>query len=840
MIGITLEQSGRDIRHSLRTLGRAPAFTATVVLILGLAIGMTSAMFTVFHALLLRELPIREQDRVVTLTGAGKGLAATEFPLLVDQFHRYQDATRALSSVAGYAHFGAYAFPLRDGDRPLDLKVSGVTGNFFDVLGTRPVLGRLLRPDDDRPWGPVDETTGDYNIVISWNTWQSVFGGDSAIIGHRLHAPTIRWEPVIVGVAPPGLDFPRGVDYWIPANYPGLDLIGRLSPGSNIDAARQDYFNFIDTDPGYLELGQHTLTARVDLLTESIVGDVRPALLALTAAVALLLLLACVNIGNLVLVRAAGRVREFSIRRALGAASSRIVRELLAENAVLGIGGGLVGLLLARALLVVLPRIAPDGLPRIDMIGEAGTPFGIAALVTIATLLLFGLLPAIGTLRFDLSSPLRSDERSGTEGRRLRRLRMGLVASQIALALVVLAGAGLLVRSFARLAGMDFGYRTDRLSVMTIALPFDRYLRECNGPASPDDSAATEAVSRCTDQRVFGLHDRIESMFARMPAVAHASSILVQPFLGPSVFMTRVEADHQGQTEGDANPWVAFEAVGPDFFETMGLPLVRGRAFTAADRDGAAGLAIITQGVARALWPGQDALGRRYHPRGNTDPSAEVTIIGIVPDVHYRQHRVTTPTIYRPYRQMMAQGTFIVRTRGSLRTTLPGIQAGLHDIDSALDVSKAETMDELIAPELAEPRLEALLLAAFAITAVVLAAIGLYGIMAQTVAQRRRELGVRMVLGATAAQLRTMMLRQAAIITAIGGVAGLAGALAGSRMLSAVLFRVSPTDPATLLAISLLLAAVALLAAWIPARRATRIDPASALRTQWTNAHHHR
>jgi predicted permease len=387
---------------------------------------------------------------------------------------------------------------------------------------------------------------------------------------------------------------------------------------------------------------------------------------------------------------------------------------------------------------------------------------------------------------------------------------------------------------------MDFGYSTDRLSVMTIALPFDRYLRECNGPASPDDSAATEAVSRCTNQRVFGLHDRIESMFARMPAVAHASSILVQPFLGPSVFMTRVEADHQGQTEGDANPWVAFEAVGPDFFETMGLPLVQGRPFTAADRDGAAGLAIITQGVARALWPGEDALGRRYRPRGNTDPSAEVTIIGIVPDVHYRQHRVTTPTIYRPYRQMMAQGTFIVRTRGSLRTTLPGIQAGLHDIDSALDVSKAETMDELIAPELAEPRLEALLLAAFAITAVVLAAIGLYGIMAQTVAQRHRELGVRMVLGATAAELRTMMLRQAAIITAIGGVAGLAGALAGSRMLSAVLFRVSPTDPATLLGISLLLAAVALLAAWIPARRATRIDPASALRSQWTNAHHHR
>jgi predicted permease len=439
---------------------------------------MTSAMFTVFEGLLLRKLPITDQERVVMLEGAGKGAAANEIPVNLEQYLRFRDQTSTLTDVAGFAHWGVFAFALRDGERPLLMRQSAVTGNFFQVLGVDPALGRLLEPADDRAWGPLDANAGDFNIVISYNAWRRVFGGDPDIIGHRLDMPVNNWDPVIVGVAPPGLDFPRGVDYWIPANYVGMNLIGRLLPGATVEAARVDYFNFIDNDPDYAVLGPHTLTASVQPLAEAIVGDVRPALLALTAAVGLLLLLACVNIGNLLVLRAAGRVRELAIRRALGAGSLTIVRELFAESALLAVAGGLVGFGLARFFLKVLLRLAPDVLPRSDVIGAAGAPLAIAAGVTLLTLLLFGLLPAIGSLRFDLSSPLRADARAGTEGRRLRRLRQVLVASQIALALVVLAGAGLLVRSFARLAALQLGYPTEQLSLISVAPPYDRYVQD--------------------------------------------------------------------------------------------------------------------------------------------------------------------------------------------------------------------------------------------------------------------------------------------------------------------------------------------------------------------------
>jgi predicted permease len=339
-------------------------------------------------------------------------------------------------------------------------------------------------------------------------------------------------------------------------------------------------------------------------------------------------------------------------------------------------------------------------------------------------------------------------------------------------------------------------------------------------------------MNRCTQLRIFALHDQAEARLTALARVVGVSSILVPPFLGPSVFMTKVVSDRQTQNDGVDNPWFGFDAVGPDFFRTFGLPILQGRAFTSADRDDAPGVAIVTEGVARHLWPGEDAVGRRFGGLGVSDPDSLVTVVGVVPDVHYREHRLPTPTIYRPYRQTYAQGIFTVRTRGTLQTVLPELRAAMHDIDPELMITKAETMDELIAPELARPRLEMLLLSAFALTASVLAAIGLYGIMAQAVAQRNRELGVRMALGATAEQLRRMVLRQAIAITLAGSVAGLAGALAGSRVLKSLLFQVSPADPATLVGVSILLLAVALLASYLPAHRATRIDPAAALRTE--------
>ncbi|MBI4499900.1 MAG: ABC transporter permease [Gemmatimonadetes bacterium] len=820
----------RDLAHALRSLRRTPALIVTIVLVLGLGIGMTTAMFTVFQSIVLRKLPVQEQDRLVTLTGMAKGAGAREFPLGVTQYRRFRDQTRALSGVTGYAHWGAFSFPLNDGDRPLVFKGSAVTANFFDVLGVQPVVGRFFTRDDEREWG-MAANSGDLRMVLSYDAWRRAFRGDSAIVGRRLSMPVTKWAPLVVGVAPAGLDFPRGVDYWMASAYQGLDLVARLAPGSPAEAARVEYFNFIDNDPEYAELGPHTLGAQVHPFAESILGEVRIPLMVLTVAVGLLLLLACVNVGNLLLLRAAERVRELAIRQSLGASSLAIVRSLLVESGVLAVVGGAVGFVLSRLLLTVLLRLAPEGLPRVDMIRQAGAPIAVSTAVTVLTVFLFGLLPALGTLRFDLSSPLRADARGGTEGRRLRRLRQGLVSSQIALALVVLAGAGLLMRSFSRLVNLDLGYPTGRLSIIGISPAYDRYLRQCGGPVPSADSVATRRVDQCVDQYVFALHDRAEERFRSIPEIRSAATAQIVPFLGPSVFMTKVIADRQTETEGGANPWVAFESIGPDYFRTFQVP-VRGRSFNAADRENSMLVGIVTEGIARSLWPGEEAIGRRLHTPGATAPESLITVVGVVPDLHYREYRVSTPTLYRPYRQCCPQGAFAIRTRGSLAAALPSIRAAVRDIDPEVVVTKAEAMDDLMVPQLAQPRLNTVLLLAFALAALLLAAIGLYGIMASAVSQQTRELGVRLALGATPDRLRKMVLGQALAVTGGGAVVGLLAALAGTRLLTSMLFEISPSDPVTLIGVSVLLLSVALLAAYLPARRATKIDPARALRAE--------
>jgi predicted permease len=828
MIDMLVERFTREVSAATRSLRHTPGFTISVILILGISIGMMSAMFSVFDALLLRGLPVADPERVVRLVGMDRATPNTELAVGLESYRRFEDETQTLSSVAAYAHYGTVAYAIRDGDRRLDLRQAAVTGTFFDVLGARPMLGRLLVREDDRPWGPDGANTGDYNIVLSYGAWKRDFSGERNVIGRRLQTADVDWNPVIVGVAQPGLDFPRGADYWIPANYGTLRLIGRIAPGATAEAVRVEYANFLATDPIHGDIRE---TTSVQPLREAMVGDVRPSLIAMVVAAGLLLLLACINIANLLVLRSAGRVRELAVMRALGADSPTIVRHLFAECAILAVGGGALGFWLARLLLQAFLLVAPTTLPRTDVVAETGVPLAVAASVTLLTLLLFGLLPAVGALRFDLTSPLRSDGRSGTGGRRLRRLRHGLVASQIALALMVLAGAGLLVRSFARLAHIEFGYRTDQLSVIHLAPPYDRYVEDCGGNLPGLDSVAGAQAYRCYQERKFALHDHVEARLTVLRDVRSVSSSLLPPFMGPSVWSTKVIADHQAGTDGSQNPWVGIDGVGPAYFETLQLPILEGRAFTSADREGAPRVAVVSESVARTLWPDQNALGRRFNPARFPQADSQVTVVGIVPDVHYREHRTSTPTIYQPFRQSNAQGTFVVRTQGPLSAALPHISSTIAQIDSEIVVTSAKTLDELVAPHLSQPRLHALLLSVFGLTALVLAAIGLYGIMASAVAQRTRELGVRVALGATATQLGRMVVREAGNVTLIGAIIGLAGAFAGSQLMRALLFEVSPVDPLTLIIVSTTLLAVTLLAAYLPARRAAKIDPAITLRS---------
>ena len=817
-----------DLRYALRALRRTPTFTATAVLILALGIGTASAMFTVFQSVVVRRLPVQNPDRIVELSGVAKG-AARELPITLDPFRRFRQENRTLQSVGGFAHWGAVAAPVTDGDRQLLLRQATVTGNFFQVLGAAPILGRLLRPEDEREYGPNATNANALVAVISYDAWRRSFGGDSAVIGRHLRLPDMKWNPTIVGVAPPGLDYPCGAELWTPNVYAGgMDLVARLAPGATLNAARADYLAFVKRDPDYLKAGlADHIGARAEPLERMVLGDVQTALITLTTAVGVLLLLACVNIGNLLLLRAAGRTREVAVRRALGAGSADIVQQLSAESAVLGIGGGVLGFGLAQVLLSMFLRLAPAGLPRLDLVRIAPAPLAIAGAATVLAVLLFSLLPVVSTVRCDLSSQLRADARSGTEGRRLRAVRRTLVASQIALALVLLSGAGLVVRSFARLSGLDMGFATSHLSVLGVSMPWDKWVASCGGAPPQADSAAANRFRKCMDGWRFQFHDQLVTGFRAIPGVEKASPVAVPPFLGSNVFMTRLIAAGQSEGESSANPWVGMDFVGPEYFDAIGLPILRGRGFTDADREGSPNVAVVTQTIANRFWPGEDPIGKQVRQAAG---SPVITVVGLVGDFHFREHRQATPMLIRPYRQDFAQGNLVIRTQGALATLLPAIRKAVQAVDPDAALVEARTMDEVIAPQLAQPRLNALLLSAFAFAAVLLAAIGLYGIMASAVSHQTRELGVRLALGATPDRLRAMILRQAWTVAGAGALTGLLGALAGSRLITSMLFEVTPTDPLALLGACGLLLAVALLAAYIPARRATRVDPMVALR----------
>jgi len=635
----------------------------------------------------------------------------------------------------------------------------------------------------------------------------------------------------VVGVAPPGLDYPRGVEFWLASEYGSLDVVARLAPNATAGSARDEFQAFLANDPDVTRyIGANTLGAQVHTLTEMVVGDARPAVIMLTAAVALLLVLACTNVGNLLLLRAAGRVREMAIRRAIGASLRDMVRQLLTESVLVAAAGGVLGVVLARVLLDTLVRLAPNGLPRTDLIALAGTPLLVGALVTGVTVLLFGVVPSFAAVRFDLSSPLRSDTRSGTEGRRLRSVRQLLVASQIALALVVLAGAGLLVRSLARLTSLDMGYAPEHLTMLDFSLPWGQYAGDCK-PKGALAAADSARWSRCADETNFAAHERVMANLRQLPGIESVSPEAVPPFLGSNVWMGRFAAEEQTDAEARANPWFAFDAVGPDFFHALGVPLVDGRAFTDADREDAPRVAVITERVARTLWPNQSAVGKRLRQGEDHTPDSLITVVGVARDFHYRLYRETTPTVFRPYRQVLAQGYLLVRAHGA-PIAAAVLRRAVESAGGGATFITATAMDDLIAPELATPRFDALLLSIFAVAAIVLAAVGLYGIMASAVTQQRRELGIRMALGATAADVRTMVLRQALIVAGLGTLVGLVGATVGARLLTSLLFGTAPFDPVTLAAVSMLLLLVSAGAAYLPARRATAIDPASALRAE--------
>ena len=799
-----MNQLAQDIRIAIRSLRRAPALACVAILTLGLGIGLATAVFTVADALLLRRLPVRDQDRVVVLWPETRD--HHRWGLGLDEAREFARRTSALDEVAFFSYYGALAKPIREGDGVSRLRRAQVSGKFFDVLGAHPALGRVLHPSDDVIGAaPV--------VVLSYAAWRRRFGGTNDVLGRRIQTHDDGLTYTIVGVMPQGLDFPKGTDFWAPVaastspagiRYFSPELLGRLAPGATAGRARDELSAFLSRPDARDKV--HEMSGVVQPLPQLILGETKPALFIFAAAAALLLLITCINVANLLLVSGLARTREFAVRSALGGSQRRIVAQLMTESALLATAGGALGVAVAALAVQSFILFAPAGVPRLDEIHLNATALAGAVAITALAMLLFGVAPAVTTSRVDLHQALRSDVRQ-SRSRRSRLVTEGLVIGQVALALLVLSSAGLIARSFIKLQGAHLSFEPSHLLIGELALPLDQY-----------DSEAKQLA----------MLDRLVPQLAALPGVQAVSPVVATPYVTGWSGAPAVEG--QSAEEMATNPILNMEVVTPNYFTTFGIPILRGRGFTDADRDSALAVTMVGQSTAQHFWPHGDAIGKHMLMGDDT-----LTIVGVVPDTRYHDLRDAPPSIYFPLRQSpfgFAPTVLAIRTTGPPGDMVPAIRRLIAETEPSLDLASAAPFEAYLAGPLAQPRLNALLLAVFAGAALALAAIGLFGVVATMVRLRTREFGVRMALGATATDVRRMVLKRGIAIAATGSALGLVGALITNRFLMALLYQVSPTDGATLGIVSGLLIAVATLASVIPARQATLVDPMISLRTE--------
>src|SRR6058998_831632 len=780
-----------DPRYALRSLSRAPGFALTAILTLALGIGLATAVFTVADALLLRRLPVRDQDRLVVLWGQAPD-RTYNYPFGLDDAREFALQTRSLERVAFFSYYGAGPKPIRDGDQISQVRRALVSGEFFDVLGARPVLGRAL--------GATDDVSGAAPVlVLSYGAWQRRFGGDPHVLGRQLLTYDDGVAYTIVGVMPQGLDYPRGTDFWapvVPSTVPkDLYVIGRLAAGRAAADARDELTAFFRR-PGGSRWGRD-LRGVVHTLPGLILGETRPALIAFAAAAGLLLFITCINVANLLLVRGLARVREIAVRSALGAGRGQVIVQLLTENALLALAGGALGLAVAAGAVRLFVAFAPAGVPRLDEIQVNATVLVGAVAITSIAMLIFALAPAVITSHVELERALRSDLRHSV-GRRSRRATEALVAGQLALALLVLSAAGLIARSLIKLERADLSFEPSHLLIGDLTLRYDRF-----------DTAAKQRA----------LLERLLSQVRAVPGVRAASPVVAVPFSGSGGWDGKPQAEGQTAEQAAANPMLNMEVVTPDYFETLGILVRRGRVFTDADREGAPPVVVVSESAARHYWGSDDPIGRHLRMGANLERRA--TVVGVVPDTRYRDLRDARASVYFPLRQPFFPYTptnLAIRTSGPPAELVPTIRRVIGETAPSVALASAAPFGTFLEGPLAQPRLNALLLAVFAGAAVALAAVGLFGAMAAMVRQRRRELGVRMALGATAGDLRGMVMRRGLTIAGVGSALGLLGALLANRLLVTLLYGVTPTDLATLTAVTGFLIGIAALASFAPAQ----------------------
>ena len=808
---------GQDLRYGLRTLAKNPGFTAVAVLTLALGMGANTTIFSAINTTLLRRLPFPDPNRLVLVWETfGKGpnnwniVSAPNFWDFERQSHSFQGMAIFDSAGRGYNLSAA-------GTKQEPEQVSGlrVSAGFFPVLGVKPFLGRTFLPEE--------EIRGnDHEVVLSYGLWKHRYGGDRSLVGR-----TIRIDGedfTVVGVMPRDFAWqfwsgPRQL--WVPVGYTKTDYhrdensfiaFGRLKPSVTVAQARAEVEAIASRLVQQYPAEDAGMGATVMPMSDFGIEGLRATMLALVAAVGFVLLIACVNVANLLLARGAARQKEFAIRRALGAAASRMARQLLTESVLLALLGGAAGLLLAtwsNELLFHVFRLNNLHLPlrEVDSIRIDGRVFAFALLASCLTGVLFGLAPALGALHGDVNKPLQEGGRGSTQGGG-SHLRHALVASEVALALIVLCGAGLMIKSIARLLGVDPGLNPKNVLTMQMSLPQEDLY---TGPP--------ELPGFCRD---------LDEHVSAIPGVVSAGAIAHLPFEGNAGRGFQIE----GQPPADPGhlPGADYSVACPNYFRAMGIPILRGREFTHRDTLSSPGVIVINESMARYFWPKEDAVGRAIRLGGSDGP--RLTVVGVVGDVHYLGlDEPLRRQFFRPYTQaawpVMA---VVVRTISAPGAFAAPVKRALAEVLPDRPVSNLETMEDVVRDSTGSRRFPMLLLSTFSVLALVLAAVGIVGVVSYSVTQRTHEIGIRMALGARTTDVLSLVLRGSMKWVLAGVGLGLAGSIGLTRLLGGLLYGVRPADPGVLGMVSVLLVSVALLASYLPARRATKVDPMVALR----------
>jgi predicted permease len=816
-----------DLRHALRMLLRSPGFAAVTIVTLALGIGANTAIFSVVNAAILQPLPYPRSDRLVFISSQFPQQGFEQFWISTPEFVEFRERTRAFSSVGAFV--GAPA-NLTAPDHPRRVIGARVSADLFTTLGVAPLAGRTFVESETRPNGPQV-------AVVSYELWQSAFGGDRTLVGRSVD---INGVPrTIVGIMPAGFDvMDRHMEVWVPlvvdpAN-PGnrgghsLYLIGRLADGATMESAKAELGTLLAAWPGSLGAtagtpgGTHTPSKdqhpfRYDMLQDQIVGGAKRAVIVLQGAVLLVLLIACANVASLLLARAESRHKEFAVRSALGAGRAALVMPFMAEACLLSLGGGILGVALGVFGVRTLIAAFPDSLPRSAEIGLNLGVLVFAVLVALACALLVGLAPLLHLSPDVTAEALKESGQRTTTGAARNRIRRVLVAGEVALAVALVISAGLLIRTVVNLSRVDTGFARERLVTFGVSLPPATY---ASGP------------------EILSFYDRLIGRLSQLPGVTAVGGMTGLP---PTRQVNANDTDIEGYTAPPNGPFENvdyYQTVTADYIRTMGIPVIEGRAFEPADATASTGVALINDTMARTFFKGQSPVGRRVRPSGGPNPPW-YTIVGVVKDV--KQGGVDQKTGTELYfnleqtahlRPTATPGTLNIAMRSSAspEALASAIQQTVVGLDPTLPIVRLRSMDDVFTEAIGRPRLLADLLGAFAGLALALAVVGIYGVLSFMVTERRREIGIRMALGAERAAVLRMVLSQGLRLTLIGLAGGVGVALALNRLLASLLFGVAPTDPITIAAVVTLITAVSLIGCYLPARRATRVDPMVALR----------